>query len=288
MPTPERPAYAKLLVEAAERAQSSGVARPRPVHMHFGWWDAPAPEQGDAARQGTHVDFERAQSRLTDALLDRIGLADGQVIVDVGCGMGGTLFELQQRVAGARLFGVDIGPEQLRVCRALCPPIRGNTVGWIAADAEAFGRLTPPADVVLAVECMFHFPSRARFVAAVADALPSGGVFGWTDVVAGAGFDALAPEVAAMVRGLGPWPDPACSGGTAAELSSGLGAQVEVHEDITARVLPGFAVMGEGRALADADDPRRVLADGVVALERLLRAGALRVELGVARFSSRS
>ena len=51
------------------------------------------------------------------ALLQQAELADGQAVVDLGCGTGTLTILVKQRAPGAGVTGVDIDPEALRIAR---------------------------------------------------------------------------------------------------------------------------------------------------------------------------
>src|SRR5262245_4124945 len=61
----------------------------------------------------------RVMRPTTMALLDRLGLHDGQVCADVGCGGGDVALEIARRVAPAgRVIGVDLDHTKLDLARA--------------------------------------------------------------------------------------------------------------------------------------------------------------------------
>lgn len=74
------------------------------------------------ARQGT-------DAAVDDALLDRLGVGRGTVLVDPACGTGSLVVQAARR--GAEGHGVDVGAEML----ALCRPSR--------RDRESPGALAP-------------------------------------------------------------------------------------------------------------------------------------------------
>ena len=127
--------------------------------VHLGIWDdPPAPDtlaQPDA--------FLRAQARLNDCLLELADLADGQRVLDVGCGFGGTLEVVDLRHQRMDLVGLNIDPRQLAICRALRPR-QGNTLRWVEADAVALPLADASVDRLLCFEAIFHFLLERLFV----------------------------------------------------------------------------------------------------------------------------
>jgi len=47
---------------------------------------------------------------MTDLHLDALDLKDGHTVIDVGCGIGGSLRLANARLRGSRLLGVNIDP----------------------------------------------------------------------------------------------------------------------------------------------------------------------------------
>ena len=55
------------------------------------------------------------------------------------------------------MTGLNIDPRQLEVARKEVLPENGNTIDFIEADAVSLPFPDDTFDVVLAVECIFHF-----------------------------------------------------------------------------------------------------------------------------------
>ena len=140
------PVYFDYLIDAFHRG---GAGR----CVHLGYWDDP--EAGGE-------DFAGAQQRLDSKLIELCDPADGQAVLDVGCGFGGTLGTLNRRFCGMRLAGVNIDDRQLEICRLLLPA-SGNLIEWHAADACSLPFPDASVDRVLCIEAMFHFGSRREF-----------------------------------------------------------------------------------------------------------------------------
>ena len=104
-------------------------------------------------------------------------------VLDAGCGFGGTLACLQDRVERLDLTGLNIDPRQLQRAQKLVQPRPGSSLRFVAGDACALPFADASFDRVLAVECIFHFPSRAAFLAEVRRVLRPGGVLVLSDFV---------------------------------------------------------------------------------------------------------
>jgi ubiquinone/menaquinone biosynthesis C-methylase UbiE len=118
-------------------------------------------------------------------------------------------------------------------------------VRFVQGDACAMPFGDGDFDVVMAVECVFHFPSRKRFFAEARRVLRAGGTLMVSDFVRGVGqLDELAAwnetrgsEVASFYgfASLAPLSE------TYARLARANGFAILANEDITAETLPTYA-----------------------------------------------
>ena len=146
-------------------------------HVHWGWWSEP--ERAD----GSPEDYAAAAERLCRKVCDAAGVRDGMNVLDVGCGFGGTIASLNERFSGLNLVGVNIDPRQLERAARSVRPTNGNRIRWVEADACNLPFAPGSFDAVLAVECIFHFPSRAAFLGEAAKVLVEGGRLALSDFV---------------------------------------------------------------------------------------------------------
>jgi len=158
--------------------------------VHWGYWPEPAAAPAVAAAgaaggvsDAVAADYARAAEALTQLLLERAALQSGDRVLDVGCGFGGTIASLNEVGLPLTLTGLNIDPRQLERARARVQPRPGNTIHWIEGDAGALPLEDASQDVVLAVECIFHFPSRAAFLAEARRVLRPGGRLVLSDFV---------------------------------------------------------------------------------------------------------
>jgi ubiquinone/menaquinone biosynthesis C-methylase UbiE len=167
--------YFDLLIDERQDGGETGLLWENQVH--WGYWDDPK----DAA--GTRDDYMSAMRNMDHVLLEAGGVADGQRLLDAGCGFGGTIQQINTAHFGMHLTGLNIDPRQLAAADAQTYPTNGNDIDWVEGDACELPFEDNTFDRVLAVECIFHFPSRERFIAEAARVLKPGGYLAVSDFV---------------------------------------------------------------------------------------------------------
>jgi SAM-dependent methyltransferase len=276
--------------QRGERLEGAGGVDPaRDLFLHLGLFPEPAAlERADLAA------LRGAQARLTELVLDAAGLgaaradtlggAGARDVLELGAGLGGTLAALDRRLSGARLVGLDVDPGQVAFARAHVRPEGANALSFELGDACALPAPAASFDVVLAIECAFHFSSRARFVREAARVLRPGGRLVLTDLVASAELRRARDEgrsldlVATLTRELGPWPDLWGDEGDYEALARAAGLTALCRRDLTLGTLPSYTcILGGKTAVPGRPDPDA----GVAALAWLQLTGLVRTELWV-------
>lgn len=146
-------------------------------HVHWGYWENPA------SAAYTLESLAMAQEQLSQQVANAGQVRSGQRILDCGCGFGGTIAHLNDRLQDLDMVGLNIDPRQLEVARTNFYPKHGNRAEFIEGDACALPFDENSFDLVLAVECIFHFPSRLRFFQEVRRVLKTGGTLAICDFV---------------------------------------------------------------------------------------------------------
>ena len=183
------PPYFDELIEAYRHGAAT-----RSVHL--GYW-----------RDGDDGDFAGAQARLDRLVIELADMRNGQAVLDVACGFGGTLAAINDTHHAMRLAGVNIDERQLEICRGITARA-GNQLTWHLADAVRLPFTGAAFDRVFCIEALFHFASRRRFFAEAVRVLKPGGVLAGTDIlISPAARPAPFPIEAILQAGFGPWPE---------------------------------------------------------------------------------
>ena len=162
--------------------------------LHRAVW-GPGVDDADAA-------FHYVEDRLVDRLLDRpIGQPPAHV-VDLGCGVGGSLCRLAARLP-VRGTGLTLSPVQVRHAeRRIHEAGLSDRVRCLEADYCEPPPDLPPADLAYAIESLVHGPDPARFFAACARIVRPGGLLAiCDDFLRPAGGPAARRTVARFRRG---------------------------------------------------------------------------------------
>lgn len=146
-------------------------------HVHWGYWAHPK-QAGDGFSE-----FAEAAERTCVRVCDSADIKAGDSVLDVGCGLGGTLASLNERYDEVQLTGLNIDQRQLDYAAGYIEPREGNTLALTLGDACEMPFEDNSFDVVTALECAFHFDSRERFLAEVTRVLRPGGRFALCDLV---------------------------------------------------------------------------------------------------------
>jgi MPBQ/MSBQ methyltransferase len=208
-------------------------------NVHLGYWDQPPPLSTSCSPQ----EFEAAQARLTEILIDLADLHEDQSVLDVGCGFGGTLEAVGDRPR-LRRAGVNVDRRQLDICRTL--PATMGPLWLVLADACALPFRAASFDRVFCVEAMFHFRARDGFLRQAAQVLRPGGRLVLSDILLRRPSDPAALSAAAIETAIGgeygPWPQPFVTAEEIVKYAGQAGLRLEKTIDATRQTLPTYRV----------------------------------------------
>lgn len=138
-------------------------------HVHWGYWANP--------NQATYTakDYGAAAEQMSVEIYSAAQVQDHQTILDVGCGVGGTLASLNERFKNVSLLGLNLDERQLAYARQTVTAQPENTLEFVQGDACTLPFADQSVDAVLAVECIFHFSDRKQFLQEAFRVLKPGG-----------------------------------------------------------------------------------------------------------------
>ncbi len=238
--------YFDEILQRLEQTPQSSLSRALQRHVHWGLFSSPTADS-------TLETYVVAAEAMTEALCQAGRVGDGMSILDVGCGFGGTIAHLNEQLSGCELVGLNIDERQLARARQSVVARPGNTVQFVQGDACALPFKDGSFDAILAVECIFHFPSRRRFFSEARRVLRGTGTLALSDfVVDSEKIDDMAEWTeanASLASNFYGVKSAALCTGTYARMARASRFAMLSDEDITAATMPTYkglkAMLGE-------------------------------------------
>lgn len=132
-------------------------------HIHHGYW-----ENGES--------IKRAQVRLMEKLAEEARIPRGATVLDIGCGLGGSVFWLAEEY-NCRVTGLTISPVQAQMAsRRARKKGLNDRARFLIEDANAWSPQSETVDAIWIMESSEHFRDKPNFFARCATALKPGGV----------------------------------------------------------------------------------------------------------------
>ena len=239
-------------------------------HVHWGYWANP--DQAD----GSVKDFAIATENLCQRVYAAAGVKEHDRLLDAGCGFGGAIASLNEQFQTLDMTGLNIDPRQLDRARQTVQPLANNQIEFIEGNACQLPFANQSMDVVLAVECIFHFPSREEFFREVRRVLRPGGRLGICDFVSTPVFKAfqqlLATFTKPMLSGTFGRVNSCFTLSDYRALAQKTGFRLTFQEDITRQTLPTYPVVCH---VFNQAGSAKVVRD-VAAIEKISQFGLLR------------
>jgi SAM-dependent methyltransferase len=209
----------------------------RGVHsMHRELWGPGVGSAREAAEYIHHV--------IADVIAERVVPASangGPVVLDFGCGVGGTLFHLAERFPRARLKGITVSGRQVEIATRLAGELGcADRCSFALGDFQT-ADLAVQADAIVAIEAVAHASSIEAFMAnAARHVRPGGCVIIADDFLASESTSLNGRQRRHVEQFKAGWRVPAvCTVAALSRAAAGHGLLAEKTVDLTSLTRPG-------------------------------------------------
>lgn len=146
-----------------------------PDHLHFGLFEpGECPKPGEGLSES--IGHAQALERMVDVIVAPAGIRANNIVVDAGCGIGGTAIQLA-REYGCTVCGVNISRVQLKLAEKKARDAGlDDRISFAYADcSQHLPFADDSTDVVVNIESACHYSDRSRFLREVRRILKPGG-----------------------------------------------------------------------------------------------------------------
>lgn len=262
--------YLDAAVEARSAGSDAAGLAEWATNAHWGLFPS-ADEPVGAA------ELVAATKRMNELICARI--AEGDAVLDVGCGFGGMLHYLNGRMHQGLLVGVNIDLRQLSLRQE--HPDAGGATGWVCADGCRLPVRSASFDVALSVESAFHMESRAALFREVRRVLKGNGRLVVADFLVDLRHAPRGTKLADFVDArrvlddfFGHSPAGLVSRSAYERHARANGMRIDEDHDVSRQVMPSFASVSEVYERSGAPEPvRETSLRAIGQLERLMDDG---------------
>ena len=153
------------------------------------------------------VSLASRQQRLAMEAIRHLDVKPGDHVIDIACGHGGAAYILKCSTPAARVLGIDLLAENIRLAQDMFPRIDGLSFG--EGNAQDLPMEDSSVERALCCEAAFHFPDKPQFLGEASRVLKPGGRLVVVDFVwrAGESREFMNDELARHVRKVWQWDD---------------------------------------------------------------------------------
>jgi cyclopropane-fatty-acyl-phospholipid synthase len=132
-----------------------------------------------SALWGPGDDLAGAEARMLDLSIERAGLVDGQVVLDLGCGWGSASLRIAERFPNSRVVGVSNSRTQRAFIEQRARERGLRNLSVVTTDIATFhpsdAGIGAPVDRIVSIEMLEHVRNHAALFARVAEWLADDG-----------------------------------------------------------------------------------------------------------------
>mmetsp|Transcript_13843 Transcript_13843/g.39386 ORF Transcript_13843/g.39386 Transcript_13843/m.39386 type:complete len:272 (+) Transcript_13843:157-972(+) len=124
--------------------------------------------------------------KTTDAFLDEFELPENARVLDVGCGIGGSMFALRRRFPTVTVLGVDLSKNMIDLAHQRLDenPDVADGLEFLLGDIFTVDLPLASFDLVYSRDCFLHVHDKEGLAKRLATLTKPGGRIFWTDYVA--------------------------------------------------------------------------------------------------------